>query len=177
MGRIPKKKRRRRLPAHTTRPPVFPVRVYKDHRIKRCAATDHELPLLQDSIWKRRPIRNSANAAVSDTTLTAMDRALGLLTESFGPIVVLEGVEAELHHQDFSIRQWNYRIHNPPGSKGSDLCRCGRGRTTVTGDGVSHCEVCGPPRNGESLLDNGRSETRAQSFGSAHTDRLQGTDS
>ena len=98
----------------------------------------------------------------------------GFVGGSMGDIsVILEGVEAELHRQDFSVKAWNYGIRNPPGSKGSDLCRCGRGRTTVSGDGVSHCDVCGPPVIGRSVLDTGRSGTRAQVFGSAQIDRLR----
>lgn len=55
--------------------------------------------------------RNSSTRGQSAAEpLNPTGRALVLLAETFGPIAVLEGDEAELHIADSAIRQWNYGI-------------------------------------------------------------------
>lgn len=69
---------------------------------------------------------------------------LVLLREVFGDITVLEGEEAELHIQIAALRCWNHGVDNPPGSIGSELCRCGRTPTHNDEDGFLRCEPCRP---------------------------------
>ena len=73
------------------------------------------------------------------------DLELGPVANAFGEVFLLDGTEAELHLQDLEARQWNYLVDYPPGSGGSDLCRCGRQPTRVTSDEFPYCDACGPP--------------------------------
>ena len=78
-------------------------------------------------------------------TLNPADLELGLVTYAFGEVRLLDGTEAELHLQDLEARQWNYLVDHLPGSRGSDLCRCGRQPSRVTPDEFFYCDACGPP--------------------------------